>query len=143
MAATQVPLGVIDQSDARIIVAVRLSGMTSDEPENVNFAADSRFPLAVPKDVRMRVVTPPTARCILQMACNPAASTLVQASTPSAGTAVAGSLTVPVRVYTEIGGDIAGAVVDVLAEYSMISSGGLINGAVTPAGVAITPPLSP
>jgi hypothetical protein len=142
-AAVQTPIGVLDQSDARIVVAVRLSVMTSDQLENVNFAADSRFPLSVPKLVRMEIVTPPTVPCILQMSCNKAASALVQATARSAAAATAGSLTVPVRVYTEMGGDIAGAVVDIVAEFGMYSSGGLINSAAPIGGAAITPPLTP
>jgi len=143
MAASQSPVGVLDQSDSRIVVAVRLSGMTSALLENVNFAMDSRYPLSVPKLVRMEIVTPPTALCTLQMCCNKAASALVQATARSGQAATAGSLTVPVRVYTEVGGDITGAVVDIIAEFGMYSSGALINGASTLAGVAITPPLTP
>jgi hypothetical protein len=143
-AATQTPIGVLDQSDTRIVVAVRLSAMTSDQLESVNFAADSRFPLAVPKLVRMEIVSEPSARCVLQMVCNKAASTLVQSTALSGQAAVAGSLAVPVRVYTEIGGDITGAVVDIIAEFGMYSTGGLINGAARAVtGVAVTPPYTP
>ena len=141
-AATQTPVGVLDQSDARIVAAVRLSAMTSDQVENVNFAVDTRFPLSIPKLVRMEIVTAPTARCVLQMECNKTASALVQSTALSGAAFVQGTLTVPVRVYTELGGDITGAVIDVIAEFGMYSTGGLINAAAR-TGVAITPPQTP
>ena len=97
-AAVQSSLRCLIANDADIVVATRLSAMTSDQIETLSFAT-SRAPKRLPRSVRMRVITPPTARCVMNFSCD-----------ESAGSAT--SQTVPVRVYTEAGGDISGAVVE-------------------------------
>lgn len=156
-AATQSFPQILDHSDARIVCAVRLSSMTSDQIEQVNFAVDTRIPIAVPKDVRMRIITSPTARCGLFLDLvgftmstaagnNPITLTQLTAlsgQTPNNPPFGNYTLTVPCRVYVESGGDITGAVVDIIAEWSMYSSGQLLNAAGNATLGNVNPPQLP
>lgn len=112
-AATQSYPRFVQQNDATIQFAIRLSAMTSGQTENVSYAVESRLPAAKPIKTEMLVVTPPTAICTLQHACN-------------VESAVAASKYVPVRVYTEAGGDITGAVVDIVLHFDRVDYGGFI-----------------
>ena len=101
-------------------IAIRLSVMTADQIENVNYAVDSRYPPRAPQTVDMIVVTRPTAPCILQLISD------VTAAVFTVGAVAYTTAYLPVRVTTEMGGDISGAVVDVIMTFNGISSGGLI-----------------
>lgn len=113
MAATQSKQRFVKYNANEIIIAVRLSAMTSDLVENVSYAesVDTRFPKRKPCRVSYTIVTPPTARGLLALAVDPEA-------------AVATSSTVcyvPVRAY---GSDLAGAVIDVELHFDGSSDGG-------------------
>jgi hypothetical protein len=109
-AATQTQPKCLVQNDANVVVSVRLSAMTSDQVENVSYLI-SRAPYAKPREVTMHIITEPTARCGLFMQCDPNAAVI---------TPVATNRYVPVRVYTEAGGDITGAVVEIHMSFDAI-----------------------
>jgi hypothetical protein len=106
-AVQSMPLTLV-HNDNEILVSVRLSVMTSDQTENVSYVS-TRAPKRIPRDVRMRIITPPTNRCTMNLSCDPAAST-------------AATQLCPVKVYTEMGGDITGAVVDVLLSFDGLAA---------------------
>ena len=129
-AATQSNQRILKATGEEYTFAVRLSAMTSDQVESIILSAiSSRIPWAAPNSVRMEIVTPPTNRCGLFLACDASNATAVLPAldNPNSGGPPAGSLTLnSVRVYTEGGGDITGAVVDLIITFNSISGGGLI-----------------
>jgi hypothetical protein len=78
---------------------VTFSVMTSDQLESLSYNY-STLPAAAPSGVKWHISTAPTARCGVFLECNKTGGN------PAAKT-------VPVRFYTEAGGDITGAVVDI------------------------------
>ena len=109
-AAIQVPRLVI-HNDSEIVVAVRLSVMTSDQIENLNYFL-STAPYATPRHAWLEVVTPSLAHSVLQLACDCNAAVLLPRAT---------TRYVPGRVYTEAGGDITGAIVDVMLSFDAVN----------------------
>ena len=112
-AATQSMQRFVRQNGELIEYAIRLSAMTSGQVENVDYSVNNQLATVQPVKAEMVIVTAPAALCLVGMICNVAAAT-------------AANRTVPVRVYTEAGGDITGCVVDVILSFNAVDSGGFI-----------------
>lgn len=126
-AATQSSPRLLKATGEEYSFAVRFSNMTSDQVESIVLSSlSTRMPWVGPNDIHMVIVTPPTNRCGLFMACDVSNYTAVipALDNPNVLGNPAGSLTLnAIRFYTEAGGDITGAVVDVVMTFNAISGG--------------------
>ena len=97
-AATQAARTLFNLGGGELMLRITVSVMTSDQIETISYNyAD--LPAQAPARAYMRIKTAPTNRCLIGMECD-----LTAANTTNK--------TVPARFYTEAGGDISGAVVD-------------------------------
>jgi hypothetical protein len=78
---------------------VTFSVLTSDQIESLSYNY-STLPAATPTGIKWHISTAPTARCGVFVECNKASGNTT-------------NKTLPVRFFTEGGGDITGAVVDI------------------------------
>ena len=102
-AATQSLPVLFDLGGGKKLFRKQLSVMTSDQVETLSYNYSS-CPALKPNRATLVIQIAPTARCGLFMECDVTAANAV-------------NKTVPVRIYTEVGGDIAGAVVVIRLEF--------------------------
>jgi len=114
-AATQSVQKQFALGNGSYLVLVHFSAMTSGQIETLSYNYGS-LPAALPAAVWHRIATDATARCAIEMSC-------------PISTGSASAKTVPVRFYTEAGGDISGAEIDV---YLLFTGPGATEGGITP-----------